>query len=238
MTAEPGNIKAASDARSLSDRRHLLASEFNTRQQQTHGEPIADSLSVGLATLRDLLYTRIQADVVSQLGFDSLIAPISQMQSEQQAKTEITLYQVAESTLMATSEEWVSEPRWYADWLARLCFDTDYMDPRLTARIAAYLRREDDQRRQAFVRVLQRASPDTARAPLILFRLMPLAIRIATAVAFGRIVEAAELRNGQLAWLPAIADCYACHGRPLDNGEQCSQCGNPLWKYHWLLATD
>ena len=42
----------------------------------------------------------------------------------------------------------------------------------------------------------------------------------------------------ELSHLPVIGDCRACRGKVLDNGEQCSVCGNPLWKPEWLMATD
>ena len=43
-----------------------------------------------------------------------------------------------------------------------------------------------------------------------------------------------ELAIGTL--LSIIRDCAECHGSVLENGEQCRNCGNPLWKYDWLTA--
>ncbi|MFO7908116.1 MAG: hypothetical protein R6U98_36080 [Pirellulaceae bacterium] len=63
-----------------------------------------------------------------------------------------------------------------------------------------------------------------------------MSVRIVTAIAFGKHMDAAEIRNRQTFWLPAIGDCPECHGRPLDNGEECSVCGNPIWRYRWLCA--
>ena len=95
---------------------------------------------------------------------------------------------------------------------------------------------DEDELRLGFSRNLENVFPEARLAPLILYRLFPLSVRIVTAVAFGHHLDAAELRNRQAFWLPAITDCHDCHGRPLDNGDECVVCGNPLWTYQWLCA--
>jgi rRNA maturation endonuclease Nob1 len=45
-----------------------------------------------------------------------------------------------------------------------------------------------------------------------------------------------EARKKQIDLLPHISDCHACRGNPLENGERCQQCGNPMWKFDWLVA--
>jgi len=87
-----------------------------------------------------------------------------------------------------------------------------------------------------FVSVLQRAIPESARAPLVLFRLYPRAVRILAAVAFGDPLRAQELRAEQIGFLPAISDCHECHGRVMDNEDICRCCGNPLWNFAFLLS--
>ena len=62
--------------------------------------------------------------------------------------------------------------------------------------------------------------------------------RLAVAVAFNDPLRAAELRSEQVNLLPAIEDCLHCHGRPLETGDVCSECGNPLWNLDWLLSAD
>ena len=94
----------------------------------------------------------------------------------------------------------------------------------------------DDAAAELFLACLQRFFPESGHAPLIIYRLFPLAISVATAIAFGQLARAEETRKGQIAWLPGIADCPACHGRLLENGEKCQQCGNPFWKTEWLTA--
>jgi hypothetical protein len=67
---------------------------------------------------------------------------------------------------------------------------------------------------------------------------LPYSVQIVTALAFADSATAAKARTNQLLLLPAIGDCRSCRGRVLDNGEQCSVCGNPVWKSEWLMATD
>jgi len=72
----------------------------------------------------------------------------------------------------------------------------------------------------------------------VLFRLVPLAVQIVTALAFGDRDAASQLRKQQRTILPAIADCHECRGKVLPCDRQCPTCGNPLWKYQWLVAVD
>ena len=101
---------------------------------------------------------------------------------------------------------------------------------------AELYRTPGDARRLAFQRVLDKAIPESRRAPLVLLRLLPLAAGIATATAFGNLDLARLLRKQQSSLLPAINDCHRCRGRLLDNGDSCPECGNPLWKFNWLTS--
>ena len=56
------------------------------------------------------------------------------------------------------------------------------------------------------------------------------------AIAFGDHVTAQDARRQQKLLLSSIGDCNECHGRLMENGEKCVQCGNPFWKYAWLTA--
>ena len=84
---------------------------------------------------------------------------------------------------------------------------------------------------------MARALPESRRAPLVLFRLVPLASRSSrrwhSAILRGRRGPPAAM-----AILPAISDCEQCRGKLLDNGEQCPECGNPLWLFDWLTSLD
>ena len=83
-----------------------------------------------------------------------------------------------------------------------------------------------------------RVLPESRHAPLVLFLLFPLAVQIVTASAFDDRGTASGQRRQQTAILPAITDCRQCRGQLLEFTEQCTACGNPLWKYDWLTAVD
>ena len=106
----------------------------------------------------------------------------------------------------------------------------------MAERIEAYRSAGRDQRRLAFTDVLANVLHESRKVPLVLFRLLPLSVEIATSLAFGDAQAASDARDRQLTTLPAIRDCSRCRGEVLDNGEQCPQCGNPLWKFDWLTA--
>ena len=218
-------------------RREAAAAELREREPGLDAEQITHSLVYGLNSLRNLLFQRIHEDVEANFGNDSMLLPISIETSEQVAKCEIEAYQVAVTVLSVDERHSLrSDIKWFVRWLAELRLGDDLADSRWRRRIRQYLAMSEDEQRLDFSRHLETVFPEASRAPLILYRLFPLSVRIVSAVAFSNNLEAAELRNRQTFWLPAIADCHECHGRPLDNGEQCPVCGNPVWTYHWLCA--
>jgi hypothetical protein len=73
---------------------------------------------------------------------------------------------------------------------------------------------------------------------LVLLRLVPAAVQIAVALSFGKSPDAQHWRHEQVEILPSIRDCPRCRGRLLENGEQCTMCGNPLWTFDWLTNAD
>ena len=103
--------------------------------------------------------------------------------------------------------------------------------PNVRERIDSYLAKPNQERRLAFLDVLSRTAREARHAPLVLFRLYPRAIQIVVATAFGDSQRAREIREKQVAILPAIEGCEACRGRLLPNGTQCVKCGNPVWTY-------
>ena len=200
---------------------------------------VVGSLSGGLTLLRDSLYTRVRHEVESNLGADSMLLPVSHIKTEKATKKEIELYQVVESAEIAGERGYVShDDDWYLPWLTRLRLGEVPAETKTARRLNHYVSRTSSGRRLAFTNSLARALPESTRAPLVLFRLVPLAVRLATAVAFGDHRGAAEDRDRQRSHLPGIADCPRCHGEVLENGEQCLECGNPLWSYPWLVAAD
>ena len=126
---------------------------------------------------------------------------------------------------------------WYVNWLGRLRFREAFASPPFARRIETYTSAGGStQARSEFATVLERVFPEARRAPLVLYRLYPLAVRIAASIAFSDGPAAEKLRERQKLLLPIIADCTQCHGTLLENGEQCRQCGNPLWKVNWLTS--
>ena len=219
-------------------RRAAAAVELQEQEPELPAEQVTHSLVYGLNTLRNLLFQRIHEDVEANFGRDSMLLPISVEESERVAKCEIETYQIAVTALTIQERGYLrSDVKWFVKWLAELRLGEDVQDTKLRRRIRQYLAMSsEDAQRLDFSRHLETVFPEASRAPLILCRLFPLSIRIVSAVAFGHHLDAAEWRNRQTFWLPAIGDCHDCHGRPLDNGEQCPVCGNPIWTYHWLCA--
>jgi hypothetical protein len=218
-------------------RRAAAAAQLSKQEPNLSAEQVTNSLVYGLNTLRKLLYDRIHRDVEANVGHDSMLLPVSAERSERLARNEIESFQVSVAAMMVRERQYVScDAKWFVSWLAQLRLYDDVNDTKWRRRIRHYLAMTDDELRLSFSRNLENVFPEARLAPLILYRLFPLSIRIVTAVAFGNHLDAADLRNRQTFWLPAIGDCTECHGRPLDNGDECSICGNPVWAYHWLCA--
>jgi len=223
----------------LAQRHTRAAEEFNRHEHRDDGSLVAGSLVGGLNLLRDLLYLRVHPDVERMLGRDSMLTPLSEVKTEKQTKAEIDLYQIAESAATVRQHGYVgTRDDWYLRWLTRLMLGQAPADPNTVKRLDRYVSEPPDARRLTFTDVLASVLSESRQAPLVLFRLVPLSIQIATALAFGDHGRAREIRKSQIVHLPAISYCQQCHGKVLENGEHCRGCGNPLWKYEWLVATD
>lgn len=212
---------------------------FNQRQNRTDGDRVVACLSNGLTILRQLTYDRIHRDVEREIGADSMLMPVSEAKSRLRTTVEIEAFQIAESAAAARDQGYVNgQDEWYLDWLAGVRLTAREFDPKLRDRCRDYLAQSADERRLAFTDALNRVLPESRQAPLVLFRLLPIGIRLSTALAFSDRTTAEGLRRQQIAILPSIADCQQCHGRIIECLEQCPTCGNPLWKYRWLTAVD
>jgi hypothetical protein len=215
------------------------AEEFNLHENRTDGAGVAACLSNGLTILRESLYLRVYEDVEKNVGKDSMLAPVSESKAEKQSIEEIEIYQAVESALMVKRAGYVNQAQdWYFPWLARLRLGERGQNAEVLARSKLYILKGPDERRLAFMDALARVLPESREAPLVLFRLAPISVQIATARAFGDRVAASKLRREQTVILPAIADCRQCRAQVLECVEQCRTCGNPLWKYEWLTAVD
>ena len=218
-------------------RRTAAAAQLSEQEPGLPAEQVTHSLVYGLNSLRNLLFQRIHEDVEANVGHDSMLLPVSVEESTFAARHEIESYQVSVAALAVRNRQYLrSDMKWFANWLAHLCMGEAINDTKWRRRIRHYLAMSDDELRLSFSRNLENVFPEARLAPLILYRLFPLSVRIVTSIAFGNHLDAAELRNRQTFWLPAISDCHECHGRPLDNGDQCAVCGNPVWTYDWLCA--
>lgn len=206
--------------------------ELDTPQQ------IVDSLAVGLTHLRNMLLARTRDDVKCRYGTDSMLG-VSLSEIERQdrlAKVEIESYASIVITDEVIRNGYVGDrAEWFLDWMFHLRLGDGYKSV-MDKRVAYYKSLTVEERRLKFVSVLQRVLPESARTPLVLFRLFPRSIRILTAVAFGDRLRANEMRAEQIGFLPGIADCHECHGRVLDNEDSCRCCGNPVWNFTFLLS--
>jgi hypothetical protein len=218
-------------------RRTDAAAEFERRRNREDGAFVVNSLADGLSTLRDGLFTRVHADVEKFIGRDSILSPAAADRSAANARTEIELYQIAESASSVDVEGYLPDDvAWYRQWLSRLRLGERCDLPVVASRLEHYLSKTADERRRAFSQLLERSLPEARHAPLVVYRLFPLAVAVATAVAFGDHSRADIARKRQVFILPGISDCPTCHGRVLANEEKCPQCGNPFWTYEWLTA--
>jgi hypothetical protein len=218
-------------------RRAEAAAEFDRHEKRSDGTRLTNSLGDGLSLLRDAFFNRVHGDVEKAFGFDSMLLPVAVLKSEANTNTEIEVYQIVEAAFDARENHYLAgEGNWFMSWIARLRLADMAEAPPVAQRLAFYAERSADDRRRAFVSRLQQVLPEAGHAPLVMFRLIPLAISIAVALAFGDHPRAEETRKRQITWLPSIADCHSCHGSLLENGEKCQHCGNPFWKYDWLTA--
>lgn len=220
------------------NRQAELAAEFDRQENRQDGLRLVSSLDSGLSVLRDLFYGRMHFDVEQIMGTDSMLIPLSESKTQRATQVQIELFQVVESAAAVQEQRYVTSAEWYLNWLARLRLGDMAGREKVVKEIEAYRGMKSEGRRLAFTDVLMRVLPESRRAPLVLFQLVPPAVQIATAVAFGDNPTAARLRKRQGAILPAIADCHACHARVLNNGEICDVCSNPMWAFKWLTAAD
>jgi hypothetical protein len=222
----------------MTSRCSVSADEFDRHEHRSNGLQVIESICGGLNLLRDAFYSRVHSDVERRMGMDSMIFPISEEKSERTTKLEIEFYQVVVSAAAAEAKGYVVDAGWYRDWLARLRLGEFDDTSRPARRIAYYVSKTATEQRLAFSNILATIMPEASRAPLILLRLLPAAVQIATALAFGKSEDALSWRHEQIEVLPSIVDCHRCRGKLLENGEQCTMCGNPMWTFEWLTTAD
>lgn len=223
----------------LSKRCIEATDDFNRHEKRDDGVNVSSSLAGGLSLLRELFFARIHDDVEKRLGSDSMFAPVSEKKTQKLTRLEIEIYEIVVSEATVRQRHYIkSTDDWYLDWLCRFRLGTLHGDPRVTGRIVFYRGKPPHEQQLAFTNVLTNVLSESERAPLVVFPLLPLAVEITTSLAMRDHAATQELRQRQVALLPAILHCHQCHGRVLENGESCRACGNPLWKYEWLTAVD
>ena len=214
------------------------AAEFDHHEGRSDGSKIADRLVENLTALRESLLRRVLTRDES-IPLDSMLLPVSKLKAQQRASEEVEAYMIAESADAVRSLELVRNPKpWYADWLTAMRLDSWNPLGNVPERVAGYLEESSDQRRLRFSNLLVEAIPEARRAPLVLFRLLPTAVHVATALAFDDPTSAKKIRAEQIKILPSIAFCQECRGKLLTAGKECSTCGNPLWNQQWLCDVD
>lgn len=215
--------------------RDAAAADFCKHEGRGDGLRVATLFADGLKTLRDLCFARIHLDVEQRYGQDTMLAPTARLKTASQTKLEIEIYQVAEAVIEARDRRYVTDAMgWFATWLAQLRLGAAAESPEVCERLRGYLAKGEDDRRRMFSVTLEKIMREATRAPLVLYRVYPWGIAMVTALAFGDSAHATECRRRQMAILPGIADCHVCRGAQFEPGEQCAECGNPLWKHEWL----
>jgi hypothetical protein len=224
------------NAQEIVSRCATAAEEFDQHEHRSDGLQIIESLCGGLTLIRDAVYARVHADVERRVGMDSMIFPLSEEKSERMTKQEIEIYQIVVAAGAAEAKGYVIDGNWFRDWLTELRMGHVDSNSRAAHRMSYYVSKSAGDQRLAFGNILATAQPEASRAPLVLLRLVPAAVQIVVALAFGKTPDAQQWRHEQAEILPSIPDCYRCHGKLLENGEQCTVCGNPLWTYEWLTT--
>lgn len=224
------------DQELIRERVQQAAQALDAQESRADGARITASLMAGLNEIDSLLFDRVSSDVETEFGEDSMLMPISAIKSGKATRKEIEVYQAVEAAAQARAAGAIRDESWFADWLARLRLGDLYDDPMVAERFAHYRGKHADARRLMFESMLERTYPEAGKAPVLVYRLFPLAIGIVMAVAFGNHALAQKLRNQQCELLPNLVECRACHGHLLENGDECRHCGNPLWKFEWLTA--
>jgi hypothetical protein len=220
------------------ERRRAASEAFNVHESRGDGDGVVARLDDGFRLIADLVFARIHGDVEQRLGVDSFYDPLSIAAAESKTTAEVRLYLACEAALFAEERNYVrSGEQWCETWLSRLLVDERDLKAPADQRLAGYREKSPDDRRRAFSLVLERTFPEAIQAPLVIYRLLPLAARLQTALAFERADHAQAQRDRQLVLLPSILDCSKCKGAVLPSGERCPACGNPMWKYELLTSS-
>lgn len=219
-------------------RRAAAADALATLSRRPDASQIVARLDDGLTLLRNRLYTRLQTDVQRNFGRDSMLVPLSESLTENQVKGETEAYLVAEVSDELASVGILTRSDHNHQWLRELRLADRQDRAAQEARAQQYFQLANRERQLEFSDRLEQLLREARLAPLVLYRLFPLAVRAVAALAFGDHLRGGEIRNAQASLLPAITYCRNCHGRLLDVDESCRECGNPVWTIRWMTQAD
>ena len=139
-------------------------SDFNRRAGRDYGQNAAEILDRRLVLLQDLLYCRLHGNVQQTIGMDSMLMPVSELKTQLAAKTEMAVYQVAESRAAAGELGLDAAPdNWFSRWLGRLLLG-EAIDANALARLADYDSKAPRERLLAFTDVLTHVLPESPKA--------------------------------------------------------------------------
>ena len=170
------------------NRREQAQAEFQQRVGSAHSADLVRSLWAGLTTLRKLLLTRLHNDVEAYYGIDSILAPMTASETQREmchAADEIEIYSLTVVLAEAAHSRYAHDDAdWFREWLLRLRWG-DEMNAMVAERMHLYDQYGDNDRRHMFASFVEQALPEATKAPLVIYRLYPRSVRVATALAFG-----------------------------------------------------
>ena len=219
-------------------RRGAAVEKLSALFRRPDASQIVARLDDGLTLLRNLLYTRLEADVEQDFGRDSMLMPLSHAVTEHNVKGEIESFMVAEVMDELVETAGLPRPAENRQWLLELRLASRQDRPALEARANQYLMLAGRDRQLEFSDMLEELIREARLVPLVLYQLFPLAVRGVAALAFGDHLRAGEIRTRQASLLPSITYCRRCHGRLLEVDETCRECGNPVWTIRWMTQAD
>ncbi|MCC6123889.1 MAG: hypothetical protein IT426_02925, partial [Pirellulales bacterium] len=161
------------------------AEEFDRHEGRSDGAAAVLWLDAGLTVLRTALYLRMHQDVELFVGRDSMRMPVSELRTLFLANQAVERYQIAESAAAAKHQGYTADAAWYLDWLARIRLGDYDWRGEIVERTKSDFTKTGEERRQAFSDEMAHILHEAASAPLVVFRLFPLAVQIVTARAFG-----------------------------------------------------
>ena len=219
-------------------RREAAGKALTALSRRVDAMQVVERLDGGLTLLRNQLFNRLLTDVEQDFGRDSMLMPLSEMLTEHKVKGEMEAFLVAEVLDELAHATHLPLPAQNRQWLVDLRLAGRQDRAALEARADQYILLASRDRQMEFADTLEEQVHEARRAPMVLYQLFPLAVRVAAALAFGDHLRGGEIRNAQVSLLPAITDCRRCHGRLMEVDEMCRECGNPIWTIRWMTQAD